>query len=87
MTKAAEGDGAASDQAAIRSRLNAQIFRAIAKDRGLRVSDERLQAAVEMHAKFQHELDRLRATRLEFLPTYVEPATALRWIEKGGRFP
>lgn len=65
----------------------AEIFEAIAADRGLQIERERLLAALEMHAKFRHELDRLRAVKLEFLPPYIEPATALQWIENGGRLP
>jgi hypothetical protein len=38
-----------------------------------------------MHVRFRHELELLRSVRLEFLPPYVQPETALRWIENGGR--
>lgn len=62
-------------------------LRAIAADRGLAISDERLEPAVAMHAKFRPELERLRAVRLDFVPSYIEPATALQWIQNGGRLP
>jgi hypothetical protein len=38
-----------------------------------------------MHLRYRAELDRLRSVRLRYLPPYVEPATALAWIERGGR--
>ena len=69
------------------TRPTIKTFQAIAADRGLDIERQRLLAALEMHVKFRHELDRLRSVRLEFLPPYIEPATAVRWIENGGRFP
>jgi hypothetical protein len=62
-------------------------LRAIAADRGIELDDSQLEAARTMHAKFRGELDRLRAVRLDYLPPYIEPATALQWIENGGRLP
>jgi hypothetical protein len=70
-----------------RTQPTADSLRAIAADRGLDVAADRLQAALEMHAKFRPELDRLRAVRLEYVPSYIEPATALQWIQNGGRLP
>ncbi len=70
-----------------RTQPTAEIFRAIAADRGLELPEDRLEAALEMHAKFRPELDRLRAVRLEYVPSYIEPATALQWIQNGGRLP
>ncbi|MBV9327950.1 MAG: dihydropyrimidinase [Chloroflexi bacterium] len=64
-----------------------ETLRAIAADRGLEIAPERLATALEMHAKFRPELDRLRAVRLDYVPTYIEPATALQWIQHGGRLP
>jgi len=64
-----------------------ETLRAMAADRGLEIEPERLQAALAMHVKFRHELDQLRSVRLEFLPPYIEPATAVQWIENGGRLP
>jgi hypothetical protein len=62
-----------------------ELFALMAADRGLDISEERLRAALAMHAKFRNELDVLRSVRLEFLPPYIEPETAVRWIENGGR--
>jgi hypothetical protein len=62
-----------------------EIFEALAADRGLTISRERIEAALEMHAKFRHELDLLRSVELSPLPPYIQPETALRWIENGGR--
>jgi hypothetical protein len=64
-----------------------EIFEAIVDDRGLRLDQERIQAALDMHAKFRHELDLLRQVELSPLPPYIQPETALRWIENGGRLP
>jgi hypothetical protein len=66
---------------------NIEIFEALAADRGLTISRERIEAALEMHAKFRHELDLLRSVELSPLPPYIQPETALRWIENGGRTP
>jgi dihydropyrimidinase len=71
----------------IRTQPTYESFRAIAADRGLEIDPERLAAALEMHAKFRAELDRLRAVRLDFVPSYIEPATALQWMQNGGRLP
>jgi hypothetical protein len=62
-----------------------EIFEALAADRGLAISRERIEAALEMHEKFRHELDLLRSVELSPLPPYIQPETALRWIERGGR--
>lgn len=62
-----------------------ELFAEISADRGLKLSPERLATARAMHVKFRHELENLRAVRLEFLPPYIEPQTAVRWIENGGR--
>lgn len=63
---------------------SAVVFAALAADRGLELSPERLEAARAMHVRFRQELQLLRSTRLEFLPPYIEPETAVRWIENGG---
>ena len=75
------------DSEPTRTQPTSEIFRAIAADRGLELSAESLEAALEMHAKFRPELDRLRAVRLDYVPSYIEPATALQWIQNGGRLP
>jgi hypothetical protein len=64
-----------------------EIFEAIAADRGLQLDRERINTALEMHAKFRPELDLLRSVELSPLPPYIQPETALRWIENGGRLP
>ncbi len=69
------------------TRPTIEILQAIAADRGLDIPLDRVRLALEMHAKFRPELDRLRSVSLDYIPTYVEPATALQWIENGGRLP
>ena len=64
-----------------------EILQAMAADRGLQIPVDRIQLALEMHAKFRPELDRLRKVRLGYVPTYIEPATALQWIQSGGHLP
>jgi hypothetical protein len=58
---------------------------AIATERDLKLPAERLAEAREFLVRYHAELDALRAVGLEFLPPYVEPQTAMRWIENGGR--
>jgi hypothetical protein len=70
-----------------RTQPTIEMFRAIAADRGLELPPDQLEAALDMHAKFRSELDRLRAVRLDYVPDYIEPATALQWIQNGGRLP
>ena len=60
------------------------VFAALASDRGLDVTPERLETARQMHVRFRGELETLRSVHLEFLPPYIEPETAVRWIENGG---
>jgi hypothetical protein len=62
-----------------------ELLAALADDRGLSFADAELRAAHAMHVRYRAELDRLRSVRLQYLPPYVEPATALAWIERGGR--
>ena len=69
------------------TRPTVEMLEAFAADRGVGIPVERLRLALEMHVKFRSELDRLRDVPLQYVPDYVEPATALRWIENGGRFP
>jgi hypothetical protein len=72
---------------AVKTEPTMEILEAIAADRGLDLDRERIEAALEMHAKFRHELDLLRSVDLSPLPPYIQPETALRWIENGGRLP
>jgi hypothetical protein len=60
------------------------LIAAINADRGLGLSDEQLADAAVFLNRFRNELATLRAVQLEFLPPYVEPQTAVRWIEDGG---
>ena len=64
-----------------------EILEAIAADRGLEIDRQRLETALEMHRKFRPELDMLRGVELSPIPPYIQPATALRGIENGGRRP
>jgi hypothetical protein len=54
-------------------------------NQGLSLSLERIAAAAAHHADARPALHRLRAVPLSFLEPVVEPITALRWIENGGR--
>jgi hypothetical protein len=62
-----------------------ELLAALTADRGLGFTEAELEAAHAMHVRYRAELDRLRNVRLQYLPPYVEPATALAWIERGGR--
>ena len=62
-----------------------ETFRALARHQGLELSDERLDQAVATHAALRPSLEALRDVELSFLEPVLEPATALRWIERGGR--
>jgi hypothetical protein len=72
---------------AVGERPSMAALRAIAEDRGIELDDQQLAVARAMHVKFRGELEKLRAVRLEYLPPYIEPATAVQWIENGGRLP
>jgi hypothetical protein len=62
-----------------------ETFRAMLANQGLELSEDRLAQAVATHSSLRPALDALRATPLSFLEPVLEPATALRWIERGGR--
>jgi hypothetical protein len=62
-----------------------ELLASLAADRELVLSDAELEAAREMHVRFRAELERLRKVPLAYLAPYVEPATAIAWIERGGR--
>lgn len=57
----------------------------LADNQGLSLSPERLDQAAANHAGLRSRLLRLRALPLSFLEPVVEPATAIRWIQRGGR--
>jgi MFS family permease len=58
---------------------------ALAENQGLSLSAERLDQAAANQAGLRPRLLLLRALPLSFLEPVVEPATALRWIQRGGR--
>lgn len=62
-----------------------ELMEAIAADRDLKLSAEQLAEARDFLVRYWGELNHLRAVELEFLPPHIEPQTALRWIENGGR--
>ena len=64
--------------------LPPDLLEPLIEEVALPVEPERLQAAVAQHARAHDKLMRLRQIRLEYIPTYIEPLTALRWIENGG---
>jgi hypothetical protein len=62
-----------------------ETFRALARNQGLELSEARLAQAVETHMALRPDIEALRAYPLSFLEPVLEPGTALRWIEQGGR--
>jgi hypothetical protein len=62
-----------------------ELLAAWADDRDLVLGEDELEPARETHAHMRAELERLRGVSLDYLPPYVEPATAVAWIERGGR--
>ena len=52
---------------------------------GLSLEPERLEAALAVHTALQPALEQLRSLPMSFLEPVVEPASALTWIENGGR--
>lgn len=63
------------------SEETAEYLRRVLDDRGLSLPEKNLDAAAATHDKLQHEFEKLNSVELRFLPPYIEPATALRWIE------
>ena len=60
------------------------LLEAMLEERGVSLPSERVAAAAATREKLRHEFDKLRSVELAFLPPYLEPATALRWIESYG---
>ena len=60
-------------------------FEAMLAVQGLSLEPERLEAAIAVHTALQPSLERLRSLPMSFLEPVVEPASALAWIENGGR--
>lgn len=56
-------------------------LRLVLKDRGIDLPDKNLESAAATHDKLRHEFEKLNSAELRFLPPYIEPATAVRWIE------
>lgn len=56
----------------------------LAAEIAIPVTPERFAAALSTHARTHAALMRVRSIPLQYSPTYVEPLTALRWIERGG---
>jgi len=67
------------------NRPNRELLEAIADDRGIVLTDDELEAAWKMLVRFRAEVERLRMVPLSYLPPFIEPATAIAWIERGGR--
>ena len=63
------------------------VLAAMARDRDLSMTPAMLRLASEFLKRYRHELEQLRAVDLSFLPPNIEPQTAVRWIENGGRSP
>lgn len=62
-----------------------ETFRALLRNEGLALSEDRLARAVEAHRALRPDIEVLRAQPRSFLEPVLEPATALCWIERGGR--
>lgn len=71
--------------AATEVELPDDYVKALAAQIAIPVSADALRAALSSHARMQDALMRVRSIPLQYSPTYVEPLTALRWIERGGR--
>jgi hypothetical protein len=56
-------------------------LRRVLLDRGITLPEENLASAAATHDKLHHEFEKLNSVELRFLPPYIEPATAVRWIE------
>jgi hypothetical protein len=61
-----------------------EALEAQSANQGLRLPDDLVAAALEIHARFRPGLDELRRVPLAFVDA-VEPATVIAWIENGGR--
>jgi hypothetical protein len=61
------------------------VVSALARDQSLELSPVELTAIGEAHDRLQARLASARSRTLPYCPDPVEPATALRWIERGGR--
>jgi hypothetical protein len=66
-------------------RIPVDLSTVLTREAALPVGDDRLRDALAVHQRSHEALMRVRQVPLKFLPPYIEPLTALRWIEKGGR--
>ena len=62
-------------------RETVEYLQSILEDRGLSLPEKNLESAAATHDKLRHEFEMLNSVDLQFLPPYIEPATAQRWIE------
>ncbi|MCX4093875.1 MFS transporter [Nocardia sp. alder85J] len=60
-------------------------FAVLATNSDITLTPERFAQAYATHVRYRAELERLRAIPLPFVETVSEPATALAWIEDGGK--
>ncbi|HWB88472.1 MAG TPA: hypothetical protein VG872_04610 [Acidimicrobiia bacterium] len=58
-----------------------EYLRKVLEDRGITLPEKNLESAAATHDKLRHEFVKLNSVELGFLPPYIEPATAVRWIE------
>jgi hypothetical protein len=63
---------------------SAQTLRALAADLGISLSERHLTEAAKAHGRLRPELEALRQVSVPYLDE-IEPATALQWINSGGR--
>jgi hypothetical protein len=61
------------------------LLTAIVLERDLGLPPESVDLARAFLARFRRDLQAIRSVELAFLPPYIEPQTAVRWIENGGR--
>jgi hypothetical protein len=61
------------------------FFREVLADQGRELTEERFAAALASHRNVRQDMERLRAIPQAFLEPVLEPATALRWLEAGGK--
>jgi hypothetical protein len=61
------------------------LFREVLADQGRQLTEARLAAALASHRNVRRDIERLRAIPQSFLEPVLEPATAMRWLENGGK--
>ncbi len=68
-----------------KSQHTEDVLDGITRDRGLQLEPDKLQLARAFIRRYRRELEQIRSVELAFLPPYIEPQTAVRWIDNGGR--